>query len=58
MVNKKKVKSVLLELLNMPEYTSICLNKQGFEYANVLNMPEPALSTYRDRGVLRTFSDS
>ena len=30
--------------MNMPEYASICLNMQGYEYARVRNMPDIVLS--------------
>ena len=51
----------------MHEYVLICLNKQGSEFARVLNMPDivhrlrslyKLLSTYGDRVVFRTFLGS
>ena len=51
----------------MSEYASICLNKHRSECAKALNIPDivhslgslcEVLSTYLDRGVLRTFSDN
>ena len=37
---KKKVNVLQLLLLSMPVYAWICLNKQGFEYVRVRNMPQ------------------
>ena len=46
----------------MPQYASICLNKQGSKYATVFNIPD-IVPDIPDIGIIetdmfRTFSDS